>query len=74
MSVLEDLRAVEQRVAARLDELRPLVDEYEELMRIADRLGIEARRAPKASKSRPRTSGIPIVSRKRGPTCSTRPS
>jgi colicin import membrane protein len=55
MSVLEDLRAVEQRVAARLDELRPLVDEYEELMRIADRLGIEARRAPKASKSRPRT-------------------
>jgi Winged helix-turn-helix DNA-binding len=52
MSVLEDLRAVEQRLVARLEELRPLVEEYEELKRTADRLGIDVnRRATARSRS-----------------------
>lgn len=51
MSVLEDMRALEDRIVSRLDELRPLVDEYRELERAAQRLGIDpnasrAKRAP----------------------------
>jgi hypothetical protein len=46
MSVIEDLRAVEQRIVARMAELRPLVEEFEELTRAAERLGIDVSRAP----------------------------
>ena len=46
MSVLDDLRGLEQRVVARLRELRPLVEEYEELQRVAERLGVDATTAP----------------------------
>ena len=46
MSVLDDLRAAEQRVAERLRELEPSVAEYNELKAVADRLGIDADRAP----------------------------
>jgi hypothetical protein len=42
LSVLEELRAVEERIVARLGELRPAVEEYEELQRVAERLGIDA--------------------------------
>ena len=42
MSLLEELRAVEGRIIARLGELRPAVEEYEELQRIASQLGIGA--------------------------------
>jgi len=51
VSVLEDLKAFEQRVVDRLEELRPLVEEYEELRRIAKRLDlqIDADRPPTAS-------------------------
>jgi hypothetical protein len=41
LSVLEELRAVEERIVARLGELQPVVEEYEELRRVAERLGIE---------------------------------
>jgi MarR family protein len=41
MSVEEELRDLERRVAGRLKELRPLVDEYHELERIARRLGLD---------------------------------
>ncbi len=41
MSELEELRAVEERIAARLGELQPVVEEYEELQRAAQRLGID---------------------------------
>ena len=34
-SVLEELRTLEQRLMDRLAELQPLVDEYEELQRLA---------------------------------------
>jgi outer membrane biosynthesis protein TonB len=53
MSVLEELRAMETRIAARLAELEPLVQEYNELQAIAARLEIDtaaaAARAPKAA-------------------------
>jgi hypothetical protein len=40
MSVVDDLRGLESRVAKRLKELRPLVEEYRELEQVAQRLGI----------------------------------
>ncbi|MEN3281454.1 MAG: hypothetical protein V7607_2594 [Solirubrobacteraceae bacterium] len=42
MTVLEDLRGLEGRVATRMNELRPLVDEYRELEQVAHRLGLKA--------------------------------
>ena len=40
MSVLDELHGLEQHVAKRLAELEPLAKEYEELKRVAARLGI----------------------------------
>lgn len=40
MSVLEELSGLEKKVADRLRELRPLVDECAQLERVAERLGI----------------------------------
>jgi uncharacterized membrane protein len=57
MSVIEELRAVEQRLVARMRELRPLVDEYEELKRAAEKLGVDitATSEPRrAAKRRPK--------------------
>jgi transcriptional regulator with GAF, ATPase, and Fis domain len=42
VSVLDDLREAEQRVAQRLKELEPAVAEYRELQAVAERLGIDA--------------------------------
>jgi hypothetical protein len=66
MSVLDDVRGLESRVADRLKELRPLVDEYLELERVAKRLGLSADSAgdaasPKdgaraSTKARPKSS------------------
>ena len=42
MSVLDDFRAAEQRVAQRLKELAPAVAEYRELEAVAQRLGIDS--------------------------------
>jgi DNA-binding NtrC family response regulator len=47
VSVLDDLRAAESRVAKRLKELEPMVAEYRELEAVANRLGIDVA-APKA--------------------------
>src|SRR4051794_4982930 len=41
MSVLDQLRALEQQVQQRLRELRPLVAEYRELEKVAERLGLK---------------------------------
>jgi outer membrane biosynthesis protein TonB len=49
--VLEDLRVVEERIAARIAELEPLVREYDELQQIAERLGIDRERALAAATS-----------------------
>jgi hypothetical protein len=40
VSVIDELKGLEERVAQRLQELRPLVDEYRELERVAERLGV----------------------------------
>ena len=42
MSVIDDFRAAEQRVAQRLKELAPAVAEYRELEAVAQRLGIDS--------------------------------
>src|SRR3954451_24427704 len=41
VTVLDDLRVVEERIATRLAELEPLVQEYNELQEIAARLSID---------------------------------
>jgi hypothetical protein len=55
VSVIEELKGLEDRVAQRLAELRPLVDEYHELERYAERLGL-SETAPTAQPPRPRRS------------------
>jgi hypothetical protein len=50
VTVLDDLRVVEERIAARIAELEPLVREYNELHEIAERLGIDRERALAAAK------------------------
>ena len=42
MSVIDELKGLEDRVAQRMTELRPLVDEYRELEQVAQRLGVRA--------------------------------
>ena len=51
MSVLDDLRRLQDQVVARLQELEPLVSEYQELRQTADRLGLAA--APDQAASSP---------------------
>src|SRR3954469_3514660 len=41
MSVLDEVRALEQRVRQRLRELGPLVAEYHDLEKVAERLGLK---------------------------------
>jgi hypothetical protein len=53
-SVLDQFRTAEQRVAERLRELEPLVEEYQELEQVAQRLGLDrSRRAPAPDKQPP---------------------
>jgi hypothetical protein len=40
VSVIDELKGLEERVAQRMQELRPLVDEYRELEQVAQRLGV----------------------------------
>jgi transcriptional regulator with GAF, ATPase, and Fis domain len=49
VSVLDQLREAEQRVAQRMKELEPAVAEYRELQEVAQRLGIDADVAGAAS-------------------------
>jgi CRP-like cAMP-binding protein len=61
VSVIEEFKGLEDRVAQRLAELRPLVDEYNELEQIAERLGLSQTRAT-AQPARARTSRRPRAS------------
>ena len=60
MTVLDDLEAVKSRIGQRLDELRPLVEEFEALQQAAARLEIDstkrqsAQRQPAARASSPK--------------------
>jgi hypothetical protein len=42
MSVLDELRALENQVVARMKELRPLIDEYREFEQVTQRLGLRS--------------------------------
>ncbi len=65
MSVLDELRDAERRVAERLKELEPAVSEYLELELVAQRLGIDvsATPAPKPTRRR-RRSRQPLAATK----------
>jgi hypothetical protein len=63
MSVFEDLRSIQQRVDERLKELEPLVAEYQELARVAERLRFEV------SEPQPREATVQPVAK---PAVSTR--
>ncbi|MBV8943654.1 MAG: winged helix-turn-helix domain-containing protein [Solirubrobacterales bacterium] len=52
MSLLDEARAVRERIAARLRELEPLVEEYNELRRVAAEMGLEAAQAPRQPRAR----------------------
>jgi MarR family len=58
MSVIDQFRSAEQRVAERLRELKPLVEEYQELEQVAQRLGLNVNEdAIATDKQRPPTPG-----------------
>ena len=57
MSVLEDLKSMEQRVMRRLGELRPLVEEYQELEKVARRLGLDTTQPARRKPSKGRRAG-----------------
>jgi outer membrane biosynthesis protein TonB len=62
VTVLDDLRVVEERIAARIAELEPLVQEYNELQQIAERLGIEralAAATPLVAETAPAPTPVP---------------
>jgi hypothetical protein len=56
LTVLEDLEAIEQRLTARIRELRPMLEEYRELEAAARRLGIDVDAIKPASRSSSRTT------------------
>jgi hypothetical protein len=64
VSVIEELKGLEDRVARRMKELRPLVDEHHELEQVAQRLGVTPGPdgASGASASRRRTPRHPRTS------------
>jgi hypothetical protein len=53
VSVIDELKGLEDRVARRMQELRPLVDEYRELEQVAERLGVNSSAAADAAPARP---------------------
>ena len=55
MSVIDELKGLEDRVAQRMSELRPLVDEYRELEQVAQRLGVSPAAATDTPARPPRT-------------------
>ena len=50
MSLIEEVRNVEERVLARLHELEPLVAEHRELSKLAERLGLDSKAAAAPAK------------------------
>src|SRR4051812_18920618 len=69
MSVLDQVRALEQQVLQRLRELRPLVAEYRDLEKVAERLGLSREQdepiaAAQPSASEPSTPPKPAVKRR----------
>jgi phage terminase small subunit len=55
VSVIDELKGLEDRVARRMTELRPMVDEYRELEQVAQRLGVTPAAADGTSTRRRRS-------------------
>ena len=55
MSLADEVRTVRERVSARLAELEPLVREYDELLKLADELGIDV---PERKRSRSTVAAV----------------
>ena len=78
MSVLDEFRSAEERVAKRLRELKPLVEEYRALEQVAERLGLNVDedatvRGEQRPASRRSAEGRPRGSKTKGrPAASTR--
>ena len=56
MSLIDELKGLEDRVAERMQELRPLVDEYRELEQVAQKLGVSSPTAADTPTPRPRAA------------------
>jgi CRP-like cAMP-binding protein len=65
LSVLDQFRSAEERVAKRLRELKPLVEEYQELARVAQRLGLNLDEHVTAPEERRPASGASTQGRGR---------
>lgn len=65
MSLADEVRTVQQRVAARLRELEPLAREYEELKQLAAELGLEAPSAATSTAAHPEAPAAPRATRSR---------
>jgi winged helix-turn-helix DNA-binding protein len=70
VSVIDELKGLEDRVAQRMLELRPLVDEYRELEQVAQRLGV----SPAASADTPVPARRRSQRRARADTGAARPA
>jgi hypothetical protein len=66
VSVLDQFRNVEQRVAERLRELKLLVEEYRELEQVAQRLGLDLNEGPAAGDGQRPSSAGSTSGRRRG--------
>jgi CRP-like cAMP-binding protein len=56
VSAIDELKGLEDRVAKRMQELRPLVDEYRELEQVAQRLGVSPQAGADTSGRTPRST------------------
>jgi CRP-like cAMP-binding protein len=61
MSLVDELREIEQQVSRRLQELEPMVAEYQELREVADRIG-----------TRMAAAGVPVAPRTTAPRTGSR--
>jgi CRP-like cAMP-binding protein len=68
VSVIDDLKGLEDRVAKRMQELRPLVDEYHELEQVAQRLGVSPKIGADTSRPARRSTRRSRPARRAAPT------
>jgi Winged helix-turn-helix DNA-binding len=73
-SVQEELRAVEQHLVARMDELRPMVAEYHELESLAKRLGVDTSPGARPTSAAAATRAAAPRARKKPPARKTKPA
>jgi hypothetical protein len=74
VSVLDQFRDAEQRVAQRLKELEPAVDEYRQLQEVAKRLGIDGSPATASAARSPTRRSASARKRARTPKATKNPS